>query len=246
MKKVLILTSILFFQNLFAQEKIELAKQDGLVLSYSLTKLPGDNEKKDKYLFVIQVENTNDYDVYYETSTNTTSSTITTSGYAGIAEFKAQNSVGFLSTGLEYVVGQPTGLMTMNNTYLYKISKKSSATVDTKFSFKKDEKPIVTGKFKATTKKLEEFKLAVSSLAINGSWISNCGNIVMSLSLTKKTTGETVIIQTINGKVNEWIKTTANSFAKTTDRTTTLTYNSLDSTIIYNNPDGILCIWNKK
>lgn len=247
MRKIGLLVLLISFKWLVAQEKIELAKQDGLVLTCTIQKLPGDSDKKDKYLFVINVENTNDYDVYYETGANTASSSISPLGYGSLAEIKAQNSVGFLSTGLEYIKGEVTGLTTIDNMVLYKIKRKSTIQADTKFSFKKDEKPVVTGKFRQPVKKLEEFQLAINATAINGNWSSACGNISMNLMFNKKPTGETVITQTINGKIVEWVKSaSANIFYKTTDRTTSLTYNTTDGSLTYNNPDGIVCSWTKK
>lgn len=54
----------IFYSSLIAQTKSTLNNQDGIQVSYELTKIE-DGSKKDTYLVVLKAENTNDHDVYY-------------------------------------------------------------------------------------------------------------------------------------------------------------------------------------
>lgn len=245
------LIALLFICNakLFAQQVIELKNQDGVYISLELTKLSSDGDKKDKYLFSIKAENKNDYDVYYEVQdipAGNSTAYAQAQGYKNFAELTAQNSVGFLSTGKEGIAGRESKYKTSSGKVLFYIPSKSSLTSETKFSFKKDEKPIVTCVFIKSLKKIAEFELGITESIVDGTWISNCGSITMTLVLTKNTLGEVIIRQTVNGKINEWRKINSITYEKITDKLVTLTYNKDNLSFIYTNPDGVFCSWSKK
>lgn len=245
------LTSIflLFISFGFGQEKIELKNQDGVFITCELTKLSNATDKKDKYLFSIKAENKNDYPVYYEvpiTKTKIGNRETESYGTKNFAEINARNSVGFLSFGTEGIAGQETKLRTNDNKALFTIPKGEFVTTETKFSFKKDEKPIITSSFLKSMRKLDFFDIAIGETLINGNWISNCGSFNMTLTLTKNAQNEPILEQRINGKINEWKKINANTFAKVSDKSVTLTYDKQNQTLVYYNTDGVSCVLTKK
>jgi len=233
----------------FSQDKIELKNQDGVFITCELTKLSNATDKKDKYLFSIKAENKNNYPVYYEVpiiKTKIGNQETESYGTKNFAEINARNSIGFLSFGIESIAGQETKLRTNDNKVLFTIPKGEFITTETKFSFKKDEKPIVTSIFLKSMRKIDFFDIAIGETFINGNWTSNCGSISMTLALIKNAQNEPILLQTINGKINEWKKINANTFVKVTDRSVTLTYDKQNQTLVYYNTDGVSCAWTKK
>lgn len=249
MKLILTVILQLFFLNAFCQEKIELKNQDGVFITCELTKLSNAKDKKDKYLFSIKAENKNDYAVYYEvpvTKSKIGDQEYESYGSKSFAEVNARNSIGFLNGSAEGIVGQETQLRTNDNKVLFTIPKGEFITTESKFSFKKGEKPIITSIFKKSMRKLDFFDIAINETFINGEWTSNCGSISMTLALIENAQNETILQQTISGKINEWRKINANSFEKISDKNITLTYNKQNQTFVYSTTDGVSCIWTKK
>ena len=233
----------------YSQEKIELKNQDGVFITCELTKLSSATDKKDKYLFSIKAENKNAYDVYYDVAlTKNKVGDKEYESYASknFAQVNARNSIGFLSSSKEGIAGQETKLKTNDNKVLFTIPKGEFVTTESRFTFKKDEKPIITSSFAKSMKKLDFFDLAVNETFIDGDWTSNCGSMSMTLALVKNAQNEAILQQTINGKLNEWKKVNANSFEKISDSNVTLTYNKKNQTFIYSTTDGVSCIWTKK
>jgi hypothetical protein len=233
----------------FSQDKFELKNQDGVFITCELTKLSNATDKKDKYLFSIKAENKNDYSVYYEvpvTITKIGDLEFESYGNKNFAEVNARNSIGFLSSSTVSITGQETKLRTNDSKALYTIPKGEFITTESNFSFNKDEKPIITGIFFKSMRKLDFFDISISETFINGDWASNCGSISMTLALIKNTQNESILQQTVNGKINEWKKINANSFEKVSDKNVTLTYNKQNQTFVYSTTDGVSCVWTKK
>lgn len=129
---------------------------------------------------------------------------------------------------------------------MYAISKGSFVTAEKEFKVKKGANPIITNTFLMPIKSIENFDVAVNEATINGDWVSNCGDIQMTLTITKDEKGETVIQQLVNGKQIIWRKNTVNTFEKVNDTTTVLSYNKQNNNFSYSTTDGVSCLWTKK
>ena len=230
-----------------AQEKITLNNQDGIYVSYELTKIE-DGGKKDTYLAVVKAENKNDFDVYYsipltvQSNGNTEISILENRKFA---QSSVRNSTSLFGDNIN-LGGEQTKLITNDNKILFSIPKGNFITAEKEFKVKKGVKPIITNTFLLPLKSIDNFDLAINAPTINGDWNSNCGNSQMTLTLTRNEKNETVIQQLINGKQIVWRKTTSNSFAKVNDSNTTLSYNKLNNTFSYSTTDGVNCVWAKK
>lgn len=241
--------SFLFFFStaIQAQDKIALNNQDGIFVSYELTKIES-GSKKDSYLAVVKAENKNDFDIYYAVSQSLQTSGTTTSSILGntaFAQISVRNATGLFGGGAS-LAGQQTKMVTNDNKVLFSISKGSFVTSEREFKVKTGEKPVITNSFLLPLKQIDNFDLAISEAMVNGDWIADCGKIQMALSLSKNEKNEPIIQQLINGRKNIWKKTTANGFEKLNDNTTTLSYNKQNNSFTYSNTDGVVCTWVRK
>ena len=242
------LVSTVLFLN--AQTKGELNSQDGITVRYELNKRSS-SDKKDKYSLVVTVVNTNDYDLYYSVPMMKQPDgqyKLNSFENKAFCEAGSTNSTGLMSVLGDKVkiVGQQTGLITQNNEVLFKISKGQSITSDVKFTVKPGENPIITNSFRVGLKKLELFDVGINGLFINGTWVGNCGNIPMGLSLSKSPTGQTILNQTVSGRQQTWIMVSDNIFEKSNDKNATITYNRTGNVFTYTHVDGVVCIWTKR
>jgi hypothetical protein len=243
----LLTISLFFYSFSQAQDKLTLNNQDGIYVTYELTKIE-EGSKKDTYLAVVKAENKNDYDVFYSiplTKQANGSTAISILENKLFAQSSVRNSTGLFGDNIN-LTGQETKLITNDNKILYSISKGNFITAEKEFKVKKGAKPILTNTFLLPLKSIDNFDIAVNEATINGDWISNCGNIQMTLTMAKNEKNETVIQQLINGKQNIWRKTTANTFEKLNDKTTTLSYNKQNNSFSYSTTDGVSCVWTKK
>ncbi len=243
----LLTISLFFYSCLQAQDKLTLNNQEGIYVTYELTKIE-EGSKKDTYLAVVKAENKNDYDVFYSVPlTKQANGTTTVSILENklFSQTSVRNSTGIFGDNIN-LTGQETKLITNDNKLLYSISKGNFITAEKEFKVKKGVKPIITNTFLLSLKSIDNFDIAVNETTINGDWTSNCGNIQMNLTIAKNEKNETVIQQLINGKQNIWIKTTSNTFEKFNDKTTTLSYNKQNNSFTYSTTDGVSCSWKKK
>jgi len=243
----LLTISMLFYSFLQAQDKLTLNNQDGVYVTYELTKI-NEGSKKDTYLAVVKAENKNDYDVFYSiplTKQANGSTAVSILENKLFAQSVVRNSTSLLGDNIN-MAGQETKLITNDNKILYSISKGTFVTAEKEFKVKNGVKPILTNTFLFPLKSIDNFDIAVNEATINGDWTSNCGNIKMTLTMAKNEKNETVIQQLINGKQNIWRKTTANTFEKLNDNTTTLSYNKQNNSFSYSTSDGVSCEWTKK
>lgn len=242
------LTLTFFFQCfLQAQEKTVLNNQDGIFVTYELTKIE-ETSKKDTYLAVVKAENKNDYDVFYGIPlTKAANGTITISALQNksFAQTNIRNGTGLFGDNAS-LTGIESKFFTNDNKILFSISKGNFITSEKQFKVKKGVKPIITNTFLIPCKSLDYFDLALNEATINGEWISSCGNMQMTLSLLKDPKGEIAIQQFINGKQNIWRKINTNVFEKLNDRSATLSFNKQASNFNYTTTDGVSCTWIKK
>jgi hypothetical protein len=243
----LLTISFFFYSFLQAQDKVILNNQDGMYVSYELTKIDA-GTKKDTYLVVVKAENKNDYDVFYSvplTKQANGSNAVSILENKLFAQSVVRNSTALFGDNIN-LAGQETKLITNDNRILYSISKGNFITAEKEFKVKPGVKPIITNTFLLPLKSIDNFDIAINEAAINGDWNSNCGNMQMTLTLTKNEKNETVIHQLVNGKQIVWRKTTANTFEKLNDSTTTLSYNKQNNSFSYSTTDGVSCLWTKK
>jgi len=236
-----------FFSFLEAQDKIVLNNQDGVYVSYELTKIES-GSKKDTYLAVVKAENKNEYDVFYSiplTKQSNGTSTIGLLENISFAQSSVRNSTGLFGDNLN-LNGHQTKLITNDNKALFLIPRGNFITSEKEFKTKKGVIPIITNTFLFSLKGIDKFDVAIDETIINGDWISNCGNVVMTLSMTKNEKGEDMIQQVVNGKQFVWRKSTANSFEKINDKNATLSFNKQTNSFSYSTTDGVSCVWAKK
>ena len=236
-----------FYSFLQAQDKIVLNNQDGIYVTYELTKIE-ETAKKDTYLAIVKAENKNDYDVFYEvplTKQANGTTAISILENKSFAQIIVRNSTGMFGDNID-LVAKESKFVTNDTKILFTIPKGTFITNEKEFKIKNGVKPILTNTFLISFKTLDNFDLALSEATINGEWISNCGNIQMTLSLTKNEIGEIVIQQLINGKQNIWRKTNSNTFEKINDKTVTLSFDKKNNNFNYSTSDGVACVWTKK
>jgi len=246
--RIILLITTLFINNfLKAQVKNEINDQDGIYVTYELTKIE-ENSKKETYLAIIKAENKNDFDVFYSVPLTTQANGSKSVGILqskGFSQIAVRNGTGFFGD-YQTLVGTETNLITNDNFILFTIPKGKFVTGEKEFKVKKGVKPIITNTFLMPFKKLDLFDIAINETSISGEWISNCGGIQMSLSLGKNEKGETILQQSVNGKQNFWKKLNASLFEKINDKNVTLSFNKANNTFNYATTDGVACVWSKK
>ena len=246
--RISILSFIIFISTILkAQEKIVLNNQDGVFITYELTKIES-NSKKDTYLAVVKAENKNEFNLFYgvqQTKLPNGTSQISILENQLFAQSSVRNSTSLFGDNVN-LKGNTTKFFTNDNKVLFTIGKGSFITAEKEFKVKSGVKPILTNTFLFTLKSIDNFDLAISEDIINGDWTSSCGNIQMALTLTKNEKGETLIQQQINGKQNSWRKTTLNTYEKVNDKSATLSYNKSNNSFNYSTTDGVVCGWTKK
>ncbi len=245
--KFLLLSFLVLSFYVQGQDVITMNSQDGVEVSYQLTKISA-GSKKDSYLVVIKAENKNDFDLFYSVPLSKQadgSSTLSALANKSFAQSTVRNSTGLFGDNVN-LNGSETKMMTNDDRLLFTITKGGFITGEKEFKVKTGIKPIITNTFLMPMKSIDNFDLAVNEGIVNGDWIANCGNIQMSLVMMKNEKNELVIQQSVYGKKNIWKKTTANTFQKAEDKTSILSYNKKDNNFTYSNEDGVICSWNRK
>ncbi len=235
------------FTSLFAQEKITLNNQDGIQVSYELTKMD-EGDKKDTYLVIVKAENTNDFDVFYSiplTKQPNGNFAVSASQNLHFAQTSVRNTTALFGEHVN-LKGADTKLTTNDHKILFTIPKGGFVTGEQKFKVKKGVKPVLTNTFLFPLRALDRFDIAINETMINGDWIADCGNIHMNLSMTTNEKGETVVQQLVNGRQNTWIKKTSHTFEKLNDSNATLSFNKTNGSFTYTNTDGVLCVWKRR
>jgi hypothetical protein len=247
MKTILLVVSLSICYSLTAQEKITLNTQDGIQVTYELTKMD-DGDKKDTYLVIVKAENTNSHDVYYSVPmTKQANGTFVVSATANLlfAQTSVRNSTSLFGDHVN-LKGTETKITTNDNKLLYTLPKGAFISGEQKFKVKKGAKPVLTNTFLLSLKPLDYYDVAINETMINGDWVSDCGNIQMNLTMTKNEHGGEVLQQLVNGKQNNWVKKTAHTFEKTADSNANLSFNKTNGSFTYTNTDGVLCVWKRK
>lgn len=242
---------MLFFALLVnAQERLPLNGQSGINLSYQLSKIEA-SEKRDRYRLVVTAENVNSHDVYYTIAMKKQPDgqfRLNSYDNFSLAEVYAKNATGLMGVLNEAakITGEQTKAVTKNNEVLFKLAKGQVLTGEVRFAVKPGQKPELVSKFNRPIKKIEEYDMTASGEPLTGSWISNCGNVSMTLKPGKNDKGQEVIYQTVNGRQNTWLMISDNIFEKPGDKQATLTFNKTGNIYTYTNLDGVVCIWSKK
>lgn len=248
--RIRVLSTIVLLLSFFflpAQEKTELNSQDGIFVSYTLTRIET-GAKKDTYLAMVKAENRNSTDLYYSIPL-----TRLPNGKMGIAPLQSlsfSNVVVRNSTGLfgdhADLKGTETNLLTEDGSVLFLIARNSTVTSEKEFKVKTGTTPILTNSFLFSTKPLNYFNIAMNEDMITGDWISSCGSSQMALTMTQNELGETFVQQSVNGKKFLWKKRSANTFERLGNPAITLSFSKVHGTFNYSTDDGVSCEWTRK
>lgn len=234
-----------------AQTSGTLNSQDGITVTYEVSKVSDNNDKKDKYIIVATAVNTNEYDLYYAvpmtkgTDGKYKLNSFDNKSFCEVSSKNATGIMGFLGESAK-LTGEETSINTRGNEVLFRVRKGQTIRADVKFSVKIGQTPIVSNNFRMRLKRMEEFDLPINNSVVNGQWEANCGNVRMNLVLVKNDLGQTMITQTVNGKQQVWFMVSENYFEKPGDKSASLTYNKSANIFTYTNVDGVICIWSKK
>ncbi len=136
------LTLLLLCSKVYAQDAM-LFDQDGIVMSYKLTKLQ-DGDKKDTYLLTVKAVNKNSFDLFYQGPKNGVN--------PFFSEVNIRNGNDYL-----YLSATESRLMTSEGKLFYI---KAGGTVNGEKEFKvgKGVTPIITSKFFSDLKPISEFR----------------------------------------------------------------------------------------
>jgi len=233
-----------------AQDKLPLNGQSGINLSYQLTKLE-ESDKRDRYKLVVVAENTNPHDVYYTIPMKKQpDGQFRLNSYDNMALCEAypKNATGLMGVlnDAAKITGEQTKAVTKTNEVLFKLSRGQVLTGEVRFAVKPGQKPEIVSKFNRPTRKIEEYDMTAAGEPLTGAWVSNCGNVSMTLKPGKNDKGQDVIYQTVNGRQNTWLMISENVFEKPGDKQATVTFNRTGNIYTYTNMDGAICIWSKK
>jgi hypothetical protein len=239
--------SLFICSFLMSQDKTPLNNQDGIYVTYELTKIET-TSKKDTYIAVVKAENKNTYDVFYgvpllKQANGTTTASI--SANKSFAQTSVRNATGLFGENIN-LTGNQTTLITNDNKLLFSVPKGEFITLQNEFKVKSGIKPVLSNQFLVPLKKIDFFTIELDETLINGVWVSDCGNVQMVLTLIRDQNGKTVIQQSVNGKLNNWVKTNTILFEKSTDYTVTLSFNKQAASFTYFNTDGVSCTWRKQ
>ncbi|RZL46599.1 MAG: hypothetical protein EOP00_14525 [Pedobacter sp.] len=141
MKKLLFLL-LLVTTGAYAQDVV-VTEQNGIEISYKLTKL-SENEKKDSYLIVVKATNKNAYDAFYQGPKN------------GVNPFCATVTIRNNNTEV-HLIGNESRLLTADGK-LYYIKTSGSITAEKEFKIDKGVKTVVTAKFWDEVKPITDFR----------------------------------------------------------------------------------------
>ena len=128
--KRLIFILLLIGTKIHAQDA-SLLEQNGIVLSYQLTKL-SETEKKDTYLLVVKAVNKNSYDAFYQAPKN------------GVNPFFGEIIVRN-ANAMVYLTGTESKLSTADGKLHY-LKSLGTMTFEKEFKIDKAQKPIITAK----------------------------------------------------------------------------------------------------
>ncbi len=211
MRKVLFLTLFIQSTILFAQEKVELKNQDGVFVSYTLTKIDGD-EKKDQYTLTVQAENKNDFDVFYTGTASTASASLVSS----FTSIKVSKVVGFLAANSLSLNGSETGLFTTRNEPLFRINKGQLVTRELTFKVKTGDIPVITCSFSRSLKKeaFYEISKGVTTQQPNSQSVSSgfAMNFTNNSSVVVSNNNAYLPIRNNARTISAWIKPTSNHY----------------------------------
>jgi len=246
MKKRLLLMLLFVGLTCLGQESIVIGKQDGIEISYQLTPLEK-GAKKDKYLVAISAVNKGNEDLYYGVAIVKDANGQESFGLIpqlGFSKITIRNSTGWFGDGKD-VMGEQTIYRTEDNANLFVFLKGKILNFEFEFNTKTGIAPIITNSYVKALRPISGFNIALNDAAVNGTWISSCGNSMNSLVFAADASGQ-FINQSVNGRQFKWIRRSVSEFVKDGDANSVLTYNKASNTFTYSNAEGVYCEWNKK
>lgn len=142
MKKLTFLFLLFVSAHAYSQDTI-LSEEDGITLSYKLSKLQ-DGDKKDSYLITVKATNKNTFDVFYNGPKN------------GVNPFFAEVTVRNIDQNV-YLTATESKLMTSEGR-LYYLRASGSVSGEKEFKIGKGITPVITSKFFNDLKQISEFR----------------------------------------------------------------------------------------
>ena len=247
MKIVFVVVALLFGNKIaFSQERVPINSQYGISVSYELTKIE-ESKKKDRYVIIVKAENTTDKDLYYSVPLTNNPNGVKEVGLLTnrvFSQVEVRNSTSMFGTFVD-LKGIETDINTKDNKRLFTIRKGEFITNEKEFSVKSGTKPIVTNTFLLPFNPSTFFQPAVDNKVLDGSWVSNCGNVSMTLNYSVAQNGSEMLAQTINGNRIIYKKISSTSYEKFNDTNVTLTYDEATNQFTYSTKDGVVCVWKK-
>jgi hypothetical protein len=189
LKTVMSIISLFVYSFLPAQEIIPLNNQDGIYVTYQLTRIE-QASKKDTYIAVVKAENKNAYDVFYgvpllKQANGTTA--LSTSANKSFSQTSVRNATGLFGENIN-LTGHQTTLITNDNKALFSIPKGEFITLQNEFKVKTGIKPILSNQFLVALKKIDFFTIELDETLINGVWVKT------NTILFEKSTDNTVTL----------------------------------------------------
>lgn len=233
-----------------AQNRVSLSGQSGVNLSYQLFKLE-ESDKKIRYRLLVTAENGNAHDIFYSIAMKKQADgqfRLNSYENMSLCEVYPKNATGLMGVLMDAakITGSETKIITKNNEVLFKLAKGQVLTSELRFNVKPGQTPDITSKFNRPIRKIEEFDMSPSGESLTAGWISNCGNISMTLKSAQNDKGQQIILQSVNGRQNTWLMISENVYEKPGDKQATLTFNKTGNIYTYSNTDGVVCIWSRK
>lgn len=142
MKRLIIIILLMAGTRLFAQDTT-LSDQEGVFISYKLSKLQ-DGDKKDTYLLSVKATNKNAFDLFYQGPKN------------GVNPFFSEVTVRTLNDYI-YLTATPSKLMTTDGK-LYYIKAGGTVNGETEFKIGKGITPVITSKLVTELKQISDFR----------------------------------------------------------------------------------------
>lgn len=244
---LLIVLLMTFSLQIMAQEEVLLSEKDGVRVSYQLY-TEEEGKKKDSYLVIVNAVNNSDTHLYYEVPLIEVSPGNMTLPLfpedKGFTKIEVRNSTGLFGNG-QSIIGKETDLITTGNAMLFIIEKGEILTDETSFKVKAGNQPLITNSFSKTLGTLDSFDLKIDPQALNGDYLSSCGEIKVNLLAQSSPERGDFLVQTTNGSQFIWIRTSETTFVRENFGEMSLSFNKETNTFSYSTADGINCSWTR-
>jgi len=228
--------------------------RDGIVARYTLQQLEK-GDRNDRYRVVLTAENTNPHEVYYgkplrkQPDGTLVMDAAADRSFARVRIYNTSGLEGFLGQTAS-VAGDDARLQAEGDQQLFRIAAGRRLTTELTFTVRAGKTPNMMLMLDGGIRKLDGFRVRTVTGAGTGigagEWVSDCGNVGMSIVLTRNAAGQTVLEQNVNGRRQTWQQVSEGVFEKAGDNTARVTYNKAGDIYTYSNEDGATCIWRKR